>query len=177
MSQLFPVANQTVSGLFHLFNRLAAVHSPLITFDRSELAQLLDNGLVVMGAASLAKINSPADISAAIREQLTGNVLADVDLKTGTKGACLFVGHQSVMDSLSLDFFDAGFTQMNRTLQGGDGSVVHRGLYVNSDQGLQIYAMISGVKPPLATLLRLAKDAGMSVAKAGASGMADFFNV
>lgn len=37
MTQLYPVANNTVSQLFHLFNQLAAVHRPLITFDRSEL--------------------------------------------------------------------------------------------------------------------------------------------
>jgi cell division GTPase FtsZ len=175
MTQLFNVANSTVSQLFHLFNQLAAVHSPLITFDRSELAQLLDHGICVMGAASLQNITSPADISAAIRDQLTNNVLAEVDLKQGTKGACLFVGDQEHLDSLSLDFFDAGFTQMNRTLKGGN-SVVHRGVYIGSSPGLQAYAMISDLKPPIATLAKLAKEANITKSQLS-GGMAQFLGV
>jgi cell division GTPase FtsZ len=175
MTQLYNVANSTVSQLFHLFNQLAAVHSPLITFDRSELAQLLDHGICVMGAASLQNISSPADISAAIRDQLTNNVLAGVDLKQGTKGACLFVGDQNHLDNLSLDYFDAGFTQMNRTLKGGT-SVVHRGIYIGSSPGLQAYAMISGLKPPVETLAKLAKEANISKSQL-TGGMAQFLGV
>lgn len=176
MTQLYNVANSTVSQLFHLFNQLAAVHSPLITFDRSELAQLLDHGICVMGAASLQNITSPADISAAIRDQLTNNVLAEVDLKKGTKGACLFVGDQNHLDNLSLDYFDAGFTQMNRTLKGGTNSVVHRGVYIGSAPGLQAYAMISDLQPPVATLARLAKEANMTKAHLS-GGLAQFLGV
>ena len=175
MAQLYNVANSTVSQLFHLFNQLAAVHSPLITFDRSELAQLLDHGICVMGAASLQNITSPADISAAIRDQLTNNVLAEVDLKQGTKGACLFVGDQHHLDSLGLEYFDAGFTQMNRTLKGGT-SVVHRGVYIGSSPGLQAYAMISDLKPPLPTLAKLAKEANISKSQL-TSGLAQFLGV
>ncbi len=175
MSQLYNVANRTVSELLHLFNQLAAVHSPLITFDRSELAQLLDHGICVMGAASLEDIKSPADISAAIRDQLTNNVLAEVDLKSGTKGACLFVGDQHHMDNLGLDYFEAGFTQMNRTLKGGTNSVVHRGVYVGASPGLQVYAMISDLKPPAATLSKLAREANLSKAQLG--GFAQFLGV
>lgn len=174
MTQLYPVANNTVSQLFHLFNQLAAVHSPLITFDRSELAQLLDNGICVMGAASINNVTSPADISAAIRDQLTNNVLAEVDLTQGTKGACLFVGDQNHLDNLSLDFFEAGFTQMNRTLKGGT-SVVHRGVYIGAAPGLQAYAMISDLKPPVATLAKLAKEANITKAQLG--GLAQFLGV
>jgi len=175
MTQLYNVANSTVSQLFHLFNQLAAVHSPLITFDRSELAQLLDHGICVMGAASLQNVTSPADISAAIRDQLTNNVLAEVDLKSGTKGACLFVGDQNHLDNLSLDYFDAGFTQMNRTLKGGN-SVVHRGVYMGSSPGLQAYAMISDLQPPVATLAKLAKEANITKAQL-TGGLAQFLGV
>lgn len=175
MTQLYNVANSTVSQLFHLFNQLAAVHSSLITFDRSELAQLLDHGICVMGAASMTNITSPADISAAIRDQLTNNVLAAVDLTQGTKGACLFVGDQPTLERLSIDFFDAGFTQMNRTLKGGT-SVVHRGVYIGSAPGLQAYAMISGLKPPIPTLAKLAKEANITKGQLS-GGLAQFLGV
>lgn len=175
MTQLYSTANSTVSQLLHLFNQLAAVHSPLITFDRSELAQLLDHGICVMGAASLQNITSPADISAAIRDQLTNNVLAEVDLKKGTKGACLFVGAQDYLDNLSLDYFEAGFTQMNRTLKGGT-SVVHRGVYIGTAPGLQAYAMISDLHPPVTTLARLAKEANITRSQL-TGGLAEFMGV
>lgn len=169
--------NSTVAQLFHIFNQLAAVHSPFVTFDRSELAQLLDNGITVMAAASLSpeSIQSPADISAAIRDQLSNSVLAEVDLRLGKKGAVIFVGDIPTLDQLSMDFFDAGFTQMTRTLGSkvpGTQAVVHRGVYPGSAPGLQVYAMISELQPPTKKLAEMAKvanirkeDLGSDVAK------------
>ena len=158
--------NDTVSQLFHIFNQLAAVHSPFVTFDRSELAQLLDHGIVVMGASSLepTQINSPADISEAIRDQLSNSILAEVDLRKGKKGAVLFVGDLQTLDQLSMDFFDAGFTQMSRTLGSalqGANTVVHRGVYPGSAPGLQMYAMISELEAPVKKLAEMAKEAAM----------------
>ena len=178
MRRLYPTANSTVSGLFHLFNQLAAVHSDLITFDRSELAQLLDNGIVVMGAATLTNVTTPADVSEGIRNQLSQNVLADVDLQTGSKGACLFVVSEELLDTLDLSFFEAGFTQMNRTLKGGEGgsNVVHRGIYSNSDPSMQVYAMISDLSPPMETLVRLSNVAKMGDMKTS-GGLAEFLSL
>jgi|TARA_R110000765_G_scaffold75446_8_gene147934 cell division GTPase FtsZ len=158
--------NSTVSQLFHIFNQLAAVHSPFVTFDRSELAQLLDHGIVVMGASALesTQITSPADISQAIRDQLSSSVLAEVDLRKGKKGAVLFVGDHQTLDQLSMDFFDAGFTQMSRTLGSaveGANTVVHRGVYAGTAPGLQMYAMISELEAPVKKLAEMAKEAAM----------------
>ena len=128
-----------------------------------------------MGAANIPDVRNPADISAAIRDQLTNNVLAEVDLKKGTKGACLFVGEQNYMDNLTLDYFDAGFTQMNRTLKGGT-SVVHRGIYIGQSPGLQAYAMISDLQPPVNTLAKLAKEANISKSQLS-GGLAQFLGL
>jgi cell division GTPase FtsZ len=161
--------NNIVAQLFHIFNQLSAVHSPFVTFDRSEFAQLLDHGIVVMGASSLEpqQITSPADISAAIRDQLSNSVLAKVDLRKGKKGVVLFVGDLETLDQLSMDFFDAGFTQMSRTLgsalEGAD-TVVHRGVYPGSAPGLQVYAMISELQAPVEKLAEMAKEAAMDKA-------------
>lgn len=161
MSQRNAVANSTIAQLFHLFNQLAAVHSPFVTFDRSELAQLLDSGLVTFGAASLPfdQISTPADVSTAIRDNLAQTVLADVDLSTGKKAACLFVGSQTALDSLDMSYFDAGFTQMDRAL--GDGSVVHRGVYLGGSEGLQAYSMVSDLDFPRDRLTKLAEKGGL----------------
>ncbi len=173
--------NSTVAQLFHIFNQLAAVHSPFVTFDRSELAQLLDNGITVMGASALApeSISSPADISAAIRDQLSNSVLAEVDLRKGQKGVVVFVGDIPTLDKLSMDYFDAGFTQMSRTLGSkleGAKPVVHRGVYPGSAPGLQVYAMISQLEPPSKKLSEMAKVANISKADLG-SDVAKFLGV
>lgn len=168
MSQLLGRSNELVSRLFHLFNQLAAAKSPYITFDRSEFAQLLDGGIVVMGSADfpVAEIKSPADISTRIRDDLAQSVLASVDLRTGNKAACVFVGHPSVLDAFGKDYFAAGFTQLNRTIGNGKDdpehpTVVHRGLYPGDDEGLQCYTLISELAPPHAKLTALAKVAGV----------------
>lgn len=184
MARLHKTANDTVSQYLHLFNQLAAVHSEYITFDRSEFAQLLDNGIVVMGAApigDLDSIKSPADISEAIRDELTNNVLAEVDLRRSKKGCCLFVGSQAVLQALSLDYFEAGFNQLDRLLGSAFKKtdlvpVLHRGLYLGSAEGLQAYTMISGLEPPQKRLGELARKAGLD-REAHRMGLAQFLGV
>jgi len=178
MSKLHATANDTISQLFHLFNRLAATRSE-ITFDRSEFAQLLDAGIVVMGAADIQNIETPADISTAIRDELANNVLAEIDLRTGKKGACLFVAGQEVLDELNADFFDAGFSQLDRTLGAADGdshTVVHRGLYVGSEPGLQCYTMIAELDLPKSRLTEMAKKGGLTN-NGGGSSVASWLGV
>ncbi len=121
MSRLLPMSNELVSSLFHLFNQLAATKSKHITFDRAEFAQLLDSGIVVMGSADfdVAAISSPADISTKIREELANNVLADIDLRTGKKAACVFVASHEILDSFGKEYFAAGFTALNRIVGSG----------------------------------------------------------
>ena len=163
MSQRNAVANNTISQLFHLFNQLSAVHSPFATFDRSELAQLLDSGLITFGAANIPKIDTPADISSSIREQLTQSVLAEVELDTASKAACLFVGGQHEMDTLDMDYFDAGFTQMERMMH--KESIVHRGVYLGGSPGLQAYTMLAGLDVPKQRLKQLAEKGKVTKGK------------
>lgn len=174
MSQLLPKSNELVSQLFHLFNQLAAAKSKHITFDRAEFAQLLDGGIVVMGSADLPvdQIASPADVSAAIKDQLANSVLAKVDLRTGKKAACVFVASNEVLDTFGKEYFAAGFTMLNRIVGSahpeGTEVVVHRGLYPESEEGLQCYTMISELDAPGEKLAALAKEAGLSGTAAGA---------
>ncbi len=187
VAKLYPTANTTAASLFHVFNQLAAVHSDYISFDQSELGQLLDGGVVTMGAADFAvdQIKSPADISSKIRDELTGNVLAAVDLRTGRTAACVFVGHREVLDSFPTDYFDAGFNQLDRQVGSalaGTTPVVHRGLYDTGPEdtnppGLQVYTMVSGLAPPLDRLAQLAKAGHMQAAVQSRSGLAAFLGV
>jgi cell division GTPase FtsZ len=153
VTKFFQVCNEQTTKLFHLFNQLAAQRSRLITFDRSEYASLLDAGIVVFGASSIKKYDTPADISSAIREQLSRTVLAQVDLKSGSKAGCIFVGGESILDKVSMDLFGGGFDMLNRLLK--DDAVVHRGVYKGRVSDLRCYTMIAGLDPPAERLRQL----------------------
>jgi cell division GTPase FtsZ len=174
IAELHPIANEAVSVLLHLFNQLAARKSNYTTFDKSELGQLLDGGVAVLGVANFDpdSITSPADISSKIRDELDASVLATVDLRTGRKAGCVFVAHPDVLNRFSADYFDAGFTQLDRiigTARPGADVVVHRGLYDDESTGLQCYTLVSHLDPPLAKLAELAHRAGLGEANQPAS--------
>jgi len=167
MAKLYGTANDMVSQYLHLFNRLCEARQAQMTFDRSEFAQILDSGIVVMGAAPVGtvdSIDSPADIAQAIREELTNNVLAEVDLRTGHVGACLFVANDAALNTFDLEYFNAGFSQLRRTLgtKSKEDPVLHRGLYEGSGDGISVYSMIGGLQPPVKRLTALAREAGLN---------------
>lgn len=151
--------NNTICKLLNLFNRIAAQDSPITTFDRSDLSDLLDNGPVAFGASPIAKYGTEADISQAIRQQLTGNVLASTDLKKGNKAGCIFIGGKAVLDGLPAGHLDHGFDMLTRIL--ADGSTVHRGVYPGTENDLRAYTLISGLPFPEGRLRELAKIAGV----------------
>lgn len=180
MSKIHRKANEMISQMLHLFNQLAAIKSQFLTFDRSEFAQLLDGGICVMGATDIPDIETPADISAAIREELVNNILAEADLSRGRKAACLFVGSQKVLDEFDLDYFDAGFGALDRILGSAYGeeaeTIIHRGVYLGADEGLQCYTMISELDPPKERLIEMAKKGGLDT-RNGGSRMAAYLGV
>lgn len=176
MSQLYNAANTKVSQLLNLFNILAATPSPLMSFDRSEFLHVLDHGVCVMGAADISNVSTPAEVSEAIQDQLQENVLADVDLSTGSKSGCLFVGDDAHMSNLGLEYFEAGFSRLNQMLQ-GQNPVVHRGVYPSTSPGLQTYAIVGGLKPPAGTLQRLAAAAKLTSGQLADTGLAKFLNL
>lgn len=173
MRELNRVANSFVSQLLNVFNQLAAVHSEYMTFDRSEFGQLLDGGISVFGYGQVPEVNSPADISKAIKQHLSGSVLAEVDLQQAGLAACLYVASDHILSAYSKDYFAAGFNTMERMLRGGQG-LLHRGVFLGADEGLECYTMLSMLPPPKARLQQLARRGGVREVK---GGLADFLNV
>lgn len=174
ISKLHGVANNLAAEMLHLFNRLAARDFPgydrLMTFDAGEFAQLLDSGVVTMGATeiNLDTIVHPSDVGKQIRESLGANVLATVDLAKGRVAACVFVGGAEICDKYGLEYFDSGFTQLERLVgtqrpSTESPTVIHRGLYSDSaSTTLECYTMIGGLQPPQKRLQELAAKAGLS---------------
>jgi cell division GTPase FtsZ len=178
------LANTLVSNCFHVFNERAEVHSDHTTFDRGELAQILDEGIVVMGATqATGAIQGPTDVSRMIREELTHNVLAEADLRLGKKGCVLFVASDEIFGTFTNELFDAGIAQLDRLVGSGYKGeqvtpVVHPGIYHEADsQGLQVYVMVSGMPPPAKRLAELAKKADLDGTAAHRMGLAGFLGL
>jgi len=128
VTQFYGVANQSISGLFHLFNNIATRDSELTTFDKADLADVLKSGVVTFGATYLKEWMKPTDISYAVRDNLKRNILvADIDLRVAEAAACVVVGHESVLDVVPQENLEHGFEMLSRIMQ--ENSVVHRGIY------------------------------------------------
>lgn len=155
IDKFYGMANEQVARLLHLFNRLAAQHSNLITFDRADFGTLMDSGICGFGASTVEKYNNAADISEAVRTHLSDNVLVEVDYSKGTKAGCLFMGNDKILSEVPMEFFDGGFGMLNRLL--APDNMVHRGVYRHKKPVLRCYTMLGGLPLPLERLTRLAE--------------------
>lgn len=160
-TDLFPRCNNDVARLFHLFNRLATQRSNLITFDRADYATLLDSGIIAFGASTIPEYEHKAQITSAIRDQLTKTVLAEVDLRKGRAAGCVFLGGPEVMSTIPMEYFGEGFEQLSRIM--ATDSVVFRGVYVGTGDDLRCYTMLSGLEAPISRLRELASKSGTTV--------------
>ena len=158
-AQFWNRCNAQTTTLFHLFNRIAAQDSPHTSFDRMDLAKLLDSGMVLFGATPITEYNSAADISIAIRQQLSANILANTDLKTGKMAGCIFILGQDAYQNMDSAFLDHGFESLNRIL--GEGSTVFRGVYPGNNDDIRCYTMIGQLDLPRSRLKELEKLAGV----------------
>ena len=147
INKFWTTANDSVVKLFHLFNQVSAQNSAYTTFDKADLDTVFSSGIITFGAMPITddKI-SDAEISGAIRQNLRRNILAGIDLSTGSVAACVLMGGRDNLDNIPQDSIETAFEQLNRLL--GDGSTVHRGIYSISKPGLMVYTAIGGLQCP-----------------------------
>lgn len=150
--------NSQIISLFHLFNRIAAADSPHTSFDRADLSKLLDSGVVCFGATPVKEYGNAADISKAVRQQLTTNILASTDLATGNMAGCVFILPPEVYDTLPQEILDHGFESLNRIL--AKDSTVFRGIYKGNTPQPRCYTMIGGLQLPRDRVQELATRGG-----------------
>jgi cell division GTPase FtsZ len=167
VSQFWGVANQSIAGLFHLFNSIASKDSEFTTFDRADFNTLLSAGVITFGATPLPKFETPTEISFAIRDNLRKNILvADLDLGQAAAAACVFIGHQEVLDRIPQGNLEHGFEMLTRIMQ--DNSVVHRGIYKGNvfdsqkKPGLVVYTILGELGRPDARMEEVYRIAGLT---------------
>lgn len=164
-----PASNARTAQLLHMFNRLAGTNSESVggtTFDPTDFSRILDSGVVAFAATTIKKWDSPADITTPIRDQLTANVLASVDLTKGNVAGLLYVISGSAWEgenAVKVGHLDHGAEMMNRMLVQKD-SVVFTGIYpaTGSEPSIKVMAMIGGLPMPAKRIAELAVKAGES---------------
>ena len=156
VSKFWKVANQSISGLFHLFNNIAVQDSDYTTFDRADLEDLMSAGVVSFGACPLTKWAQTTDISHAIRDNLKNNVLVGgFNTSQAKAAACVFIGSSEVLDEIPQEHLEHGFEMLSRTMR--QGGVVHRGIYKGLKPGLVVYSMLGELGSPEERMTEIAR--------------------
>jgi len=169
VTQFWGVANQSISGLFHLFNNIAATRgeNAITTFDRSDLAGVLTSGVITFGATPLIKWDSATDISYAIRDNLRRNILvAELDLNIASIAACVVIGKSKVLDVIPQENLEHGYEMLSRVMK--SNSVVHRGLYkldkeldsAENQPDLVVYTVLGELGVPESRMDEIARIGG-----------------
>lgn len=149
-------ANSSVASLLHLFNSICVQNSSFTSFDKNDLASVLDSGIIVFGATKVGNWQEASGISRAIRDNLKRNVLSGgIDLSTGNTAGAVVIGGKTILDQIPQDHLDTAFDQLNRLLR--QGSTVHRGIYSGNRDTLAVYTVIGGLAAPKEKLEELKK--------------------
>lgn len=156
------IENSSTAQLLHLFNRMAGTDSDHTSFDRADLAKLLDSGIVAFGSTTIKTWANPADISTPIRDQLKRNVLATVDLSAGNLAALIYVLSGAAYDEVKASDLDHATQMLTRILV--NGSTVFPGVYKGTGTvaSIKALAMIGGLSWPRERLDELSKIAGLN---------------
>ena len=162
VTNFWTVANQSISMLFHLFNSIAIKDSDFTTFDKADLKDLFDSGVISFGACPIAKWEQQTDISYAIRDNLRKNVLVgNFNLNQARSAGCIFIGSPDVLSKIPQENLEHGFEMLTRIMR--ENSVVHRGIYKGNKPGLVVYSILGELGKPTERMEEIAKAGGATV--------------
>ncbi|MCK5564243.1 MAG: hypothetical protein KAJ07_03275, partial [Planctomycetes bacterium] len=147
--EFWPTINNTVSGMFDIFNRLSALPSPYTSFDQVDYHSIMSGGgCAMMGLTQIANIRDKFAISSAVRNNLEKTLLAGgFDLSTANFAGCVIVGGKKMMANVPglQDNIDYAFDVLSEIT---GKATVHRGIYEDSRETLRVYTIISGLDKP-----------------------------
>lgn len=143
-SKFWPTVNDTITGLFQIFNYLSKQESSYTSFDQEDYRTVLTTpGLAVLGVTKV-EVKDGTELSQALQGNLKKTLLADmVDYSTASEAACVVVAGDKLMDTMSMDDINYGFDTIANLI---GNSNVHRGLYDTEGEALRAYTLITGMK-------------------------------
>ena len=155
----WPTINDTVAGLFHIFNILAVQNSDYTSFDHQDYDSVMKSaGCMIMGVTAVKDFESETGVSMALKSNLETTLLAEgFDLKTASAAAGIVVGGTEIFENVGglMDNLEHAFS----TLAAITGNaMVHRGIYEDpSKDKLVVYTLIGGLDAPQKRLEDLTK--------------------
>lgn len=157
VKQFWTVANQNFAAILHTFNLLAAKDSQYNTFDKADYRSVIRNGIMIFGMTRVEEWEHKEDISKAIRQNLTGSLLADgFDLSKANMAGAIVVAHDDVLSEVPMENIDYAFNSLGRSL-GNEGITLHSGIYEYNKPGMMVFTIVSGLAPPQARFEELEK--------------------
>ena len=148
IKQFWPTINNTVSGLFDIFNRLSNHPSPYASFDPTDYKSVLQaGGLCVMGVTKVTSFDSDTEVAKAMKQNIEKTLLCDVDLSTATMAAAIAVGGAELIQNTAglMDSLNYGFDMLGSLCP---KATVHRGIYEDDKPSLRIYTIVGGLDLP-----------------------------
>jgi len=159
VKQFWPTLNNTIAGLFHVFNVLSTKNSNYTAFDPADYDTIMKSkGCMIFGATSVKNIESETSVSNALKQNLEKTLLASgFDLTTAEGAASIIVGGTKQYEEVAglMDSIEYGFDTL-ATLTGG--AIIHRGIYEDASKDkLVAYTIVGGLDAPQKRLDELKK--------------------
>lgn len=146
----WPTINNTVAGLFDIFNRLSSLNSKYTSFDSRDYQTIVQaGGCAIMGLTKVDDYKDKFTLSEAVKNNLEKTLLAEgFDLTTAKVAGCIAVGARSQMaDCKGLqDNINYAFDVLSE-LTGK--ATIHRGIYEDDKDTLRVYTIIGGLAAPM----------------------------
>jgi cell division GTPase FtsZ len=149
VKQFWPTVNDTVAGLFHIFNIIPTKDTQYTTFDSADYGSLMRaGGCMIMGVTSVKDWKESGGVSSAIKSNLERTLLAEgFDLKSATHAAAIVLGGKKIFEKAPglMGSIESGFDTL-AVMTGR--AMVHRGVYEDERDRLNVYTLVGGLAAP-----------------------------
>jgi cell division GTPase FtsZ len=156
VKSFWPSINNTVAGLFDIFNRISSLSSQYTSFDPVDYHSIIESGgCTIMGLTKVKKYGERYAISEAVKNNLQKTLLAGgFDLYTAKLAGCIAVGGKTLMNNVGglQDNINYAFDVLSEIT--GEATI-HRGIYEDDRECLRVYTIIGGLDSPTARLEEL----------------------
>ena len=148
--------NETVSGLFDIFNRLSAFSSEYTSFDTVDYHSIMRaGGCAILGVTKVKEFKDKYALSEAVKHNLEKTLLAGgFNLQTAKVAGCIVVGGRKLMERVEglQDNINYAFDVLSNVT---GNAALHRGIYEDDKDSLRVYTIIGGLKGPAERFIEL----------------------
>jgi len=156
VKSFWPSINNTVAGLFDIFNRISALSSEYTSFDPVDYHSIMESGgCALMGLTRVNEYDDKFALSEAVKRNLQKTLLAGgIDLTTAKVAGCIVVGGKKLMNSVIglQDNINYAFDVLSEIT---GQATIHRGIYEDDRECLRVYTIIGGLDSPIVRLEEL----------------------